>query len=141
MSEVALEEQSGDAFEIGPKSSLAIIEEAFRGGLEEQYANIVWLSECMRLMKANHNILLKGPAVTCAFKGQERKSLTIAGIEIPSIGHLPDAVTGVMEKGARIWVLERDLEVFGPGVELLDGIERTTSAAALVAAHEKAWFW
>ncbi|MEL6678597.1 MAG: hypothetical protein AAFQ51_07815 [Pseudomonadota bacterium] len=131
----------GPILENASRSSLAIIEEVFRGGMEEQYANIVWLSECMKQMRANHNLLLMGAAVGGVLKGQTRKSITIGSITIETVTHLPDAVTGVMEKGARIWVLQRDLDAFGPSAELIEGVEVAQSAAALIAAHEKAWFW
>lgn len=133
--------QQTPVLENGTKSSLAIVEDGFRGSLEEQYANIVWLSECMRLMKSNHNLLLMGSAVACAFKHQTRKSLQIGSIEVSTVGHMPDAVTRLIEKGAKIWVLERDLIKFQADVELIDGVERAASLSSLVAAHEKAWFW
>lgn len=122
-------------------SSLAIVEHGFRGALEEQYGNIVWLSECMKSMGANHNLLLCGPAVACALDGQGRQDLQVGPLQITTVGHFPDAIGRLLAKGAQIWVLQGDLDRFAPTARLLPGVQTAPSMAALIAQHDKAWFW
>ena len=122
-------------------SSLAIVEKGFRGALEEQYGNIVWLSECMRAMRADHNLLLCGGATSCAFEGQRRQELTLAETEITTLSHFPDAVCGLISKGARIWVLECDLKLFHADAKLIYGVEIAPDMITLINAHDKSWFW
>lgn len=122
-------------------SSLAIIERGFRGALEEQYGNIVWLSECMRSMRANHNVLLCGPAVACAFADQTRQNITLADTPVTTLSHFPDAVSGLLAKGARVWVLEHDLRQYRGNPSLVQGVEIASDMITLINVHDKNWFW
>lgn len=122
-------------------SSLAIIERGYRGALEEQYGNIVWLSECMRAMRADHNVLLCGPAVACAFADQRRQDLTLAGTTVTTLSHFPDAVSGLLDKGARVWVLANDLKQYQGSPALVPCVEVAPDMITLIDAHDKIWFW
>ena len=122
-------------------SSLAIVERGFRGTLEEQYGNIVWLSTCMRAMRANHNLLLRGAAVACAFESQQRQCITLAGLQIDTLGHFPDALRSLIARGARVWVPLRDVEAFCDPPPLLEGVEVTSDVIALITDHDKCWYW
>lgn len=122
-------------------TSLAIVERGFRGALEEQYANMVWLSECMRKMRAEHDLLLCGTAVTCAFAEQCRQSLKIGELEISTVGHFPDAVAQLQREGGRVFVLERDLNMFRHPPTLLPGVEPVSNLAKLIIQYNKSWFW
>ncbi len=123
------------------KTSLAIVERSYRGALEEQYGNIVWLSESLRSMRAEHNLLLCGSAVACAFDGQKRQNVKLGDITVSTVAHYPDAVRSLLEIGARIWVLKKDLDQFEGTYNLIPGVELADSLYELVAAHDKAWFW
>lgn len=122
-------------------SSLAIVERGFRGTLEEQYGNIVWLSECMRAMRANHNLLLRGAAVACAFETRNRQALTLAGLRIDTLGHFPDALRSLIARGARVWVPHCDLEAYCNHPPLVEGVEVTSDVIALITHHDKCWYW
>ena len=123
------------------KSSLAIVEKAHRGTLEDRYGNIVWLSECTRQMKADHNIVLAGPAVTAAFDADDGPEMSIADMAMGPIGQLPKAVRSLKDAGAQIWVLQSDLDRFAGNHPLVAGVEVAPSLAALTAAHDHVWFW
>lgn len=122
-------------------SSLAIVERGFRGALEEQYGNIVWLSECMKAMRAEHNVLLCGPAIACAFADQARQCLTLADTPVTTLSHFPDAVSGLIAKGARVWVLQNDLKQYCGDPTLVEGVEIAPDMITLINAHDKNWFW
>ncbi|MCG7536681.1 hypothetical protein [Pseudoalteromonas sp. OOF1S-7] len=122
-------------------SSLAIVEKGFRGALEEQYGNIVWLSECMKSMRANHNLLLTGSAVAMCFEQQAAMSLDIGEVEKVMLSHNPYSIKALIEKGARIWVLSEDLAKYSSDLKLIDGVEVTETMAQLCLEHDKVWFW
>lgn len=122
-------------------SSLAIVERGFRGTLEEQYGNIVWLSECMKAMRANHNLLLRGGAVACAFVSQEQQCLTLAGVRHTTLGHFPNALRSLIARGAHVWVHQSDLAAFVDPPALVEGVEVTSDVIALITAHDKCWYW
>ncbi len=122
-------------------SSLAIVEKGFRGALEEQYGNIVWLSECMRAMKADHNLLLKGQAVAMCFKQQQQTQVDIGDISIAQMSHFARSIEALIDRGARIWVLTQDLSLFDPRYELVERVEVADSMAQLCMKHDKVWFW
>ena len=71
----------------GSKSSLAILERAYRGSLEEQYGHIVWLSRVMKGMGADHALLLKGDTVMFARRDQPRTSLCIGDTVVNDVSH------------------------------------------------------
>lgn len=122
-------------------SSLAIVEKAFRGALEEQYGNIVWLSECMRAMKARHNLLLCGSAVATCFVQQQQQSLVIGDLHIKTLSHFGKSVSDLISQGGRVWVLASDLDRFSSQYQLIQGVEKAASMARLCLEHDKVWFW
>lgn len=123
------------------KFSLAIVEKVFRGALEEQYGNIVWLSECMKSMGASHNLLLCGHAVSVCFDSQKKQSMRIGDLEVRTLSHFSESVRNLMLKGARIWVLKEDFERYSCECELLEGVEIAESMSAICLEHDKVWFW
>ncbi len=122
-------------------SSLAIVEKAFRGALEEQYGNIVWLSECMRAMKASHNLLLCGNAVAASFVRQQQQHMVIGDLHVKTLSHFSKSVSDLISRGGRVWVLESDLARFKSQHQIVPGVEIATSMARLCMEHDKVWFW
>ncbi len=122
-------------------SSLAIVEKGFRGAIEEQYGNIVWLSEIMLAMGARHSLLLCGAAVATCFKEQKQQSIVIGDICVNTISDFKSSVESMLARGGQVWVLEKDLVLFGQQVQLIDGVNISPSIAQLCLEHDKVWFW
>ena len=122
-------------------TSLAIVEKGFRGALEEQYGNIVWLSECMKAMGAHHSLLLCGGAVSTCFNEQQQQSVVIGDIKIDTLSDFKQSVLSLLERKGKVWVLAEDLNLFNDDYELIEGVEVADSMAALCMQHDKVWFW
>jgi sulfur transfer complex TusBCD TusB component (DsrH family) len=125
------------------KSSLAIVEQAFRGSLEEQYGHIVWLSEIMRTMGADHDLLLRGNAVQFAVRGQRRLSLTIGDSEVTHLSHYESSVVALKAAGAAIYAYRSDLERLDLQERLMPEVTAVDDAdvVALCEAHHHLWYW
>jgi hypothetical protein len=124
--------------------SLAIVERAWRGGIEEQYAHILWLARILKRMRSDVAVLLRGNAVGYAVHNTRSYGVQIAGIELDAIHRLDTAVTNLLADGVPVHVSERDCnrlgiepEVIVPGVVHVDpaGIVR------LCQSYDRVWYW
>jgi hypothetical protein len=122
-------------------TSLAIVEKGFRGALEEQYGNIIWLSECMKAMGAEHSLLLCGSAVATCFNEQRQQTVLLGDIKIETLSDFKQSVVSLIRRGGNIWVLADDLKLFHEDHELIKGVEIADSMAILCMRHDKIWFW
>ena len=122
-------------------TSLAIVEKGFRGAIEEQYGNIVWLSECMKAMGAEHNLLLCGSALTTCIVQQTQQTVKIGDITIKTISDFKTSVEDLLKRGATIWVLSKDIASLADGHQLIKGIHIADSMADLCLEHDDVWFW
>jgi len=125
------------------KRSLAIVERAFRGSVEEQYGHIVWLSGVMRAMRAEHNLLLRGNAVVFAAKAQPQLYLSISGERVAPLSNYATALTSLFAAGAEVYAFEPDVRRFGFRGRLLDQVVLVDEAAmvALCESHDYVWYW
>jgi hypothetical protein len=47
----------------------------------------------------------------------------------------------MLARGGQVWVLEKDLALFGEAEQLIEGVKITPSIAQLCLEHNKVWFW
>lgn len=132
------------SWRVRPKSSLAIVERAYRGSLEEQYGHIVWLSRVMKAMDADHALLLKGDAAMYARKDQPRMTLTIGDLPVSDLSHYESATRQLLAQGVNVYIWQPDVQRLGlspeqlvEGVQLLD----PTGMPALIHRHDCVWYW
>src|SRR5262249_28672720 len=90
---------------------LAVVEKAYRGAIEEQYAHILWI--CWSLVKMGQplGILLRHRAVLYGRRDQRRASLSVADVAV----HLPDheeSIIGLIRSGGSVFVVDSDLAAF-----------------------------
>lgn len=125
------------------KNSLAIVERAFRGTIEEQYGHIVWLSGVMRAMNARHSLLLRGPAVLFAAAGQPRQSLRIGDVDVRGLPHYESMVRSLIEGGGPTYAYEADIRRYGLTGRLMPEVEVADAATvvALYESHHHVWYW
>jgi hypothetical protein len=88
---------------------LAVIEKAYRGTVEEQYAHVVWLLWSLRRLGGTIAVLLRGNATLYARKDQRCPDLAVAGLAVPSPEY-ESTVDGLLSDGGAVYVLESDLE-------------------------------
>lgn len=87
---------------------LAVIEKAYRGTVEEQYAHVVWLLWSLRRLGGTIAILLRGNATLYARRDQRCPDLTVGGLAIPSPEY-ESSIDGLLADGGAVYVLESDL--------------------------------
>src|SRR2546426_6556536 len=93
--------------------SLAIVERAWRGGVEEQYAHILWLARILKRMRSDIGVLLRGNAVGYAVRSTAACGVRIVGIHLDSIHQLDTAVMNLPGDGVPVHVSEHDRDRLG----------------------------
>lgn len=126
------------------KRSLAIIERAYRGPIEEQYAHILWLTHALRKMHGEIGLLLRGNAVLYAVQHQPRLQLTIGEVVIPFLPHYATAITALLADQVRVYVYADDCERLSitpehliPDVALVN----LSELAQLCDTYDAIWYW
>ena len=126
------------------KSSLAILERAYRGSVEDQYGHIVWLSKVMHGMGAATAVLLKGDTVFFAKKHQPMQQLTIGGVCLDGLSHYETTVRELVTSGVPVFAYQSDCARYGLGPEaLVEGVEMIDDAGLvmLVCRYDCVWYW
>lgn len=126
------------------KSSLAIVERAFRGTIEEQYGHIVWLSRVVRKMGGQTSLLLKGDAVLFAVRGQRSQSLQIGHASIHGLPHYETTLEHMRGEGVPLFAYRPDLQRLGIEEHLLAaGVTPVgvTELAGMCGEFDAVWFW
>jgi len=121
------------------------IEKAYRGLLEEQYANIVWLSQSVARMGCRASIVLQGYAVYHAMAAEDHAGvLPLAGATLESVGDYRVAIRAALGAGLRIYVSSVDWSRLIPiGACRHPSIFAISDRdlAELVMASDQAWYW
>lgn len=126
------------------KRSLAIIERAYRGTLEEQYAHILWLTHALRKMRGDIGLLLRGNTVLYALRHQPHMRLSIGTIVIETLPHYETALQDLIADDVRIYVYADDCQRLGiTSEQLLPQVQIITLAqfARLCDAYDYIWYW
>lgn len=126
------------------KSSLAILERAYRGSVEDQYGHIVWLSKVMHGMGADTAVLLKGDTVFFATRHQPVQHLTIGGLCLDGLSHYASTVKELIASGVPVLAYGRDCARYGLGAEcLVEGVQMIDDAELikLVCRYDCVWYW
>jgi len=126
------------------RSSLAIVEQAYRGSLEEQYGHIVWLSRVMRQMGAVHAILLKADAVLFARRGQPRLALPVGDITVGGLSHHESGVIALVDAGVPVFAWRPDVNRLRLSpADLLEGVVPVddTDMPGLIRRFSNVWYW
>lgn len=123
---------------------LTVVERAYRGSLEEQYAHILWLHQVLRKMRGEFGVLLSGNAVLYAQRHQQTPGVEIGGVTVPHLPQYGRAVSALLADGVEVWVSAEDTGRFQlppdavcPGVRMVSSEER----AALFRMYDRVWYW
>lgn len=123
---------------------LAIVERAYRGAIEEQYANVLWLSHVLRRLRGDIDVLLRGNAVRYALRDQPHTQLTIGGRAVDTLPHYETEIRNLLQAGVLIYVSGADCDRFRVDRARLipDVVELDPPAVArLFAGHAHVWHW
>lgn len=126
------------------RSSLAVVEQAYRGSLEEQYGHIVWLSRVMRQMGADHALLLKADTVLFARRDQPALALTLGGLTIGGLSHHESGVAALVAANVPVYAWRPDLHRLRLSpADLIDGVESVDEAdmPTLIHRFNNVWYW
>src|ERR1700682_5629400 len=82
------------------KKTLQIVTSAYRCNVEEQDDPVVWICQAMRAAGAELHVLLEGPAVDYAAKGQDASGLSFGGKVQTQPPRIEDDLKRLVGKGA-----------------------------------------
>jgi intracellular sulfur oxidation DsrE/DsrF family protein len=125
-------------------SVLSIVEQAYRGTVEEQDDTILWLSHMLKNAGADLNILLRSNAVNYAVKGQDASGLTIGGVPLTVPPTIDKDVEALIAAGVTVYAVQEDLDDLGiPKGDLIGGIQTVarSGVAGLFDKHHTVWYW
>ncbi len=92
---------------------LHVVERAWQGTLEEQDDQILWLAAAMGGAGAEQAILLRGPAVGYAVRGQSVGELSVAGVKAGNPPKLDEDLAKLIGKGIQVFAVQEDAAARG----------------------------
>lgn len=122
---------------------LVMIEHAYRGLIERQYADIVWMAECIQRMGAHVDLVLKGYAVLHATNVPDHSGiLDLANTRLEKVGDLRGSIRATQAAGATVMVFEEDWRRLSPG-PLMEGVRMAKRAelSHLIGQAHQAWYF
>lgn len=116
--------------------TLAIMEAAHRGGVEKQFFTPLYLAIELHHQLGGLDLLLRGPAVTCAVAHDRRHHLDLADADRCAVPDPRAELSRLIELGVRVAV-ERSALVGTVGGEptLLPGVEVVDDGATALRWH------
>ena len=126
------------------KKILSIVETAYRATLEEQDDTVVWLTHAMKGAGAEIDVLLRGPAANYVVEGQEAAPMAFGGRAQKCVPDVHGQVATLIEKGARVFVVEEDLKRRGLAKAPRLRAATVTAQAQLpqlLAQYDQVWHW
>ena len=126
------------------KKTLQIVTSAYRCNLEEQDDPVLWITQAMKSAGADVHVLLEGPAVNYAARGQDASGLSFGGKAQTQPPRIEDDVKRFLAKGAEVYAVEDDVAARGlERADLIEGV-RGVSRGELprfLAGYDRLWRW
>lgn len=122
---------------------LAVLENGYRGAVEVQFADLLYLCRGLHHQLGGMDVALRGSAVTFAVAFGPNRPLRIGATVLDALPERRCGLRLLMAAGVTVYVDEPDLRCLGlpadrlvPGVTCLD----TTDLAGRWADYEGVWF-
>ncbi|MFH9263216.1 hypothetical protein [Streptomyces sp. NPDC017546] len=115
---------------------LAIVERAYRGALEKQFVDSLYLAAELNRQLGGMDILLRGQAVTYAARDARMPSLRLGKRVVDTLTDPRADVRSLLGLGLRVYAEESDLIAYG-----LDGEGRLLDGVQPIPADEAAARW
>ncbi|GHJ36848.1 hypothetical protein [Streptomyces sp. TS71-3] len=108
---------------------LAVIERAYRGAIETQFADVLYLVRELNRQLGGLDLLLRGLAVTYAVEAAPVPAVRVGGGELDTLPDPRRSMATLLDEGVGVRVDARDLAALDPagssrlmpGAELIDG--------------------
>ena len=123
---------------------LSIIENAYRGTLEEQDDTIVWITHAMKGAGGDFTVLLRGNAVNYGVTEQDASGLSFGAWQQTQPPRIADEVGGLVRKGVEVYYVAEDASERGlAGRRMLSGIKPIARerVVELFTSHDQVWNW
>ncbi|MFD9375453.1 hypothetical protein ACFWBH_07910 [Streptomyces sp. NPDC059999] len=104
---------------------LAIVERGYRGALEKQFFDELYLATELHRQLGGLDVLLRGSAVTYALDAGPVPSLRIGARTVDTLSDPRKGLRTLLDAGVRIRVEEPDIEALGSTRPLIEGIALT----------------
>jgi len=115
--------------------TLAIVERAYRGALEKQFFDALYMVVELHRQMGGTDILLRGNAVTYAVRDAEVPPVRLGRRTVDTLTDPRRDLRTLLELGVRVLVEEADLSACGFGAGDLLGPEVSTHSAEEIAAR------
>lgn len=123
---------------------LQVLDQAFRTTVEEQDDTILWLTQSMRGVGAELEVLLSGHAVQYAVQTKRQPPFDLADWRQSQPADLTQDIGRLTEKGVPVYALHEDLEERGllglpvrPGIEVI----KRSNLVGLYDGADQVWHW
>lgn len=116
--------------------TLAIMERAYRGALEKQFFDALYLAVELHRQLGGMDLLLRGPAVSYAVAAAAVGSIEVGGRKVDTLSDPRRDLVRLQESGVAVWVEEADLAPFG-----VDGPAALLPGVRIAASGELARRW
>jgi hypothetical protein len=124
-------------------SALGIIERGYRGSVETQFADVLYLARELNRQLGRLDIALRGLAVTYAVATDFEPHLDLAGRRLAGLPDARASIQTLLGDGVTVTVDAGDLRALGLGPDrLLPGVrwEEPEAAARRWADYDAVWF-
>jgi hypothetical protein len=103
---------------------LAIVDKAYRGSIEKQFFDSLYLGTELHRQLGGLDLLLRGPAVAYASTRSDVGPVQVGRLRVGSLSDPGAGLQRLMDAGAQVLVEAQDLPAFGVRVpdDLRDGI-------------------
>ncbi|WP_156727255.1 hypothetical protein [Streptomyces apocyni] len=92
---------------------LAIVERGYRGALEKQFFDELYLATELHRQLGGLDILLRGPAVTYGLRADRVPPLRIGNRTVDTVSDPRPGLRALLEAGVTVWADEPDLAALG----------------------------
>ncbi|MGW5642058.1 hypothetical protein ACWEV3_07450 [Saccharopolyspora sp. NPDC003752] len=118
------------------RSTLMIIERAYRGSVESQFADVLYFVRELHRQSGGVDIELRGPAAGFAVDTEFEPAIRIAGRVLDSLPDPRHSLRQLLDDGVGVRVEEPDLAALGPSAR-----DRLVPGVHVVPANEPASRW
>jgi hypothetical protein len=101
---------------------LAIVERGYRGALEKQFFDELYLATELHRQLGGLDVLLRGPAVTYALDAPPPPALRIGDRTVDTLTDPREGLRSLLDAGVGVWVEEPALAALGSPRPPLDGV-------------------
>lgn len=126
------------------KRILQILTTGYRGTLEEQDDQVLWLVHMLHNNGADTDVLLRGAASNYVLRGQDARGLAFGDRRQTQPPDIAGEVRALTRKGVRVYVVLDDLKTRGiRRNETLEDIAFVAAAElpALLRSYDQVWQW